>query len=153
MKVLVATDGSPSGGAAIDAVALRPWPDGTEIEVLTVIHTAVPFILDPTYTIAFIHMDQLEKARQRAPEIASGAAALLRAPGRHVTTQVLEGAPKHVIVEEADRWGADLIVLGTHGYGPPGRFLLGSVAHAVVLHAPCSVEVVRTRQPATEAGG
>ncbi|MGE0462789.1 MAG: universal stress protein, partial [Vicinamibacterales bacterium] len=35
-----------------------------------------------------------------------------------------------------------------HGHGPAGRFLLGSVAHSVVLHAPCSVEVVRTRAAA-----
>jgi nucleotide-binding universal stress UspA family protein len=148
MKILVATDGSPSSAAAVASVAARPWPEKTEIEVLTVIHTAVPFILDPTYTIAFIHMDQLQKARKRAPEIADEAAGLLRRPGVTVTTQILEGAPKHLIVEEADRVGADLIVLGTHGHGPAGRFLLGSVAHSVVLHAPCSVEVVRTRAAA-----
>jgi len=141
----VATDGSPSSGAAVASVAARPWPEGTEIEVLTVIHTAVPFMLDPTYTIAFIHMDQLEKGRKHAPEIVKGAAAQIRRPGITVTTQVLEGSPKQLIVEEAERFGADLIVLGTHGHGPAGRFLLGSVAHAVVLHAPCSVEVVRAR--------
>jgi len=148
MKILVATDGSPSSGAAVAAVAARPWPEGTEIEVLTVIHTAVPFILDPTYTIAFIHMDQLEKGRKHAPELVEGAAARIRRPGLAVTTQVLEGAPKQLIVEEAERFGADLIVLGTHGHGPAGRFLLGSVAHSVVLHAPCSVEVVRARSAA-----
>ena len=144
MKILVATDGSPSSAAAVSAVATRPWPKDTEVEVLTVIHTAVPFILDPAYVIAFVHIDQLEKARKHAPEIAGCAASQLRQAGLTVTTQVLEGAPKHLIVEEAERWGADLVVLGTHGYGPAGRFLLGSVAQAVVLHAPCSVEVVRT---------
>jgi nucleotide-binding universal stress UspA family protein len=150
MKILVATDGSPSSTAAVDAVATRPWPPGTEVEVLTVIHTAVPFILDPAYVIAFIYMDQMEKARKQAPVIAENAAARLRQAGLSTTTVVLEGAPKHLIVEEAERWGADLIVLGTHGHGPAGRFLLGSVAHAVVLHAPCSVEVVRVRHE--EAG-
>lgn len=65
-----------------------------------------------------------------------------------MTTQVLERAPKTAIVEEAERWGTDLVVLGTHGHGPAGRFLLGSVAHSVVLHAPCSVEVVRSRATA-----
>ena len=48
-------------------------------------------------------------------------------------------------------WGADLVVLGTHGHGPAGRFLLGSVAHSVALHAPCSVEVVRSRKAGQEA--
>ncbi|MGE0813858.1 MAG: universal stress protein [Vicinamibacterales bacterium] len=143
MKILLATDGSPSAQAAVEAVATRPWPDATAIRVLTVIHTAVPFILDPTYTVAFIHIDQLEKARARAPELVADVAARVTRPGTTVTTEVREGSPKDLIVDEAERWGADLIVLGTHGHGAVGRFLLGSVAHSVVLHAPCSVEVVR----------
>jgi nucleotide-binding universal stress UspA family protein len=148
MKVLVAADGSPSNDVALAEAAGRPWPDGTEIQVVTVIHTAVPFVLDPTYTIAFIHIDQLEKARKRAPEIAEQAAARLRRPGLTVTTQVLEGDPRREILAQAERFGADLIVMGTHGHGAAGRLLLGSVAHAVVLHAPCSVEVVRAKAAA-----
>jgi len=48
-----------------------------------------------------------------------------------------------VILDEAESWGADLIVLGSHGYNAWKRFLLGSVSQAVVSHAKCSVEVVR----------
>lgn len=151
MKVLVAVDGSPSSTAAVEAVAARPWPEGTALEVLTVIHTAVPFVLDPTYALVFVHIDHLEKARQHAPEIAEQAAAMLRRPGLTVTTQILEGSPKTEILEEAERWEADLIVVGTHGHGAAARFLLGSVAHSVVLHAPCSVEVVRVKHVAEGA--
>jgi nucleotide-binding universal stress UspA family protein len=151
MKVLVAVDGSPSSTAAVEAVAARAWSEGTAVEVLTVIHTAVPFVLDPTYAIVFVHIDHLEKARQQAPEIAERAAAMLRRPNLTVTTQILEGSPKTEILEEAERWGADLIVLGTHGHGAAARFLLGSVAHSVVLHAPCSVEVVRVKHVAEGA--
>lgn len=71
------------------------------------------------------------------------------APDLKVAVEALEGSPKTVIIEEAERWGANLIVLGSHGYGALKRFLLGSVAHAVVLHAPCSVEVVRRPQTTT----
>lgn len=53
-------------------------------------------------------------------------------------------------MDEAERWPADLIVIGTHGYTGIKRWLLGSVAQAVVNRAPCSVEVVRKR-PAEEA--
>jgi nucleotide-binding universal stress UspA family protein len=63
--------------------------------------------------------------------------------GLQIETAVIEGEPKVVIIEEAERWGADLIVVGCHGYGPVKRFLLGSVSLAVAVHAPCSVEIVR----------
>ena len=63
-----------------------------------------------------------------------------------MTTEVLTGSPKRVIVEETEKWGADLIVLGSHGYRSWERLLLGSVSQAVVAHAECSVEVVRCRK-------
>ena len=61
--------------------------------VLTVIHTAVPVILDPAYVIAFVHIDHLEKARKRAPEIVESAAARRRRPGLAVTTRWSKGHP------------------------------------------------------------
>jgi nucleotide-binding universal stress UspA family protein len=58
---------------------------------------------------------------------------------------VYGGDPRSVIVDEAQAWQADLIVLGSHGYTGIKKWLLGSVAQSVVSHAPCSVEVVRGR--------
>jgi nucleotide-binding universal stress UspA family protein len=60
-----------------------------------------------------------------------------------IETEVLGGAPQRAIVERARDWGADLIVVGSHGYGFWSRALLGSISNAVVNHAPCSVLVVR----------
>ncbi len=152
MKVLLATDGSPSSEAAIQEVASRHWPDETEIEVLTVIHTRLPLVADPVLVLAASHETLLKEARQKAPAIAEKAAGQIRekAPRVRIVTKILEGTPKAVIVERAEKWGADLIVLGSHGYGPVSRFLLGSVAHAVALHAPCSVQIVRSRQNAPQ---
>jgi nucleotide-binding universal stress UspA family protein len=59
---------------------------------------------------------------------------------------LLPGPPRTVILEEAESWGADLIVLGSHGYRAWERFLLGSVSQAVVSHAKCSVEVALDAQ-------
>lgn len=54
-----------------------------------------------------------------------------------------------MILEEAEAFGADLIVVGSHGHGMLERFLLGSVSQAVALHASCSVEIVRGQKTQT----
>jgi nucleotide-binding universal stress UspA family protein len=64
-----------------------------------------------------------------------------------ISGDVISGSPKHIIVEEADRWDADLIVVGSRGHSSWESLLLGSVPQSVVMHAKCSVEVVRVRTP------
>jgi nucleotide-binding universal stress UspA family protein len=59
------------------------------------------------------------------------------------TVAVIEGRPAEVLVEEAERLDADLIVVGNVRMQGPGR-ILGSVGNHVVHHAPCSVLVVKT---------
>jgi nucleotide-binding universal stress UspA family protein len=54
------------------------------------------------------------------------------------------GDPRSCILDVAKEWGADLIVLGSHGRRGLDRFLLGSVSETVAVHAPCSVRVVRS---------
>jgi nucleotide-binding universal stress UspA family protein len=53
------------------------------------------------------------------------------------------GEPRAFILDEAKAWGADLIVLGSHGRHGLDRLLMGSVSESVALYAHCSVEVVR----------
>ena len=62
-----------------------------------------------------------------------------------VETELLAGIPKHAVVDEAERWGADLVVVGSHGYSGFERFLLGSVSQSIAHHARCSVLIVRCR--------
>src|SRR4030095_5369149 len=63
-----------------------------------------------------------------------------------VTAKTLKGDPTIAIPEEAERCGADLIVVGTHGYNALERLWLGSVSRAVASHAKCSVEIARRRK-------
>lgn len=58
---------------------------------------------------------------------------------------VLKGRPADEILAEADRWNADLVVVGDHNRTVLSRFFLGSTADAVVRHAPCPVLVVRQK--------
>jgi nucleotide-binding universal stress UspA family protein len=147
MKVLLAIDGSPHSHAALLEFVTRPWPIGTEVQILTVIHPSIPLIMEPTLVVAAAHMEQTLDLRRDAPALVEAASKMIRNadPGISVTTKVIEGIPKNAIVQEAQDWSADLIVLGSHGYGRVRRVLLGSVAGAVVAKAPCSVQVVRAR--------
>jgi len=149
MKILLAVDGSKFSQAAVEEVIRRPWPPGTEVRVLSVVHP-FPYIpmLDPGFVGPAAHFDSLKQERERASRDVDQAAKEIRdrAPELKLAVESLEGSPKKMIVEEAERWGADLIIVGSHGYGPAKRFLVGSVAQAVFLHAPCSVEVVRSLQ-------
>ena len=145
MKILLAVDGSPHSERAIDAVARRPWPTNTTVKILTVVHPSIPIIADPGFVIAAIHEEQSLALWHSAPRLLEKASDAIRGnTDVTVITKILEGSPKRVIVDEAKEWGADLIVMGSHGYGRLARLALGSVAGAVVANAPCSVEVVRT---------
>jgi nucleotide-binding universal stress UspA family protein len=146
MKILLTTDNSPSSEVALREVLRRPWPPDTEVRVLSVAH-ATPFVPDLTLTGIGLHYYSLDQAQKHAAHAVSAAVRELSsaAPGLIVTSVVLEGAPSAQIVEEAERWGADLIVLGSHDHGAAVRMVAGSVSHRVILHAPCSVEVVRDR--------
>ena len=147
MKVLLAIDGSPHSHAALVEFVTRPWPSGTELQILTVVHASIPLFLDPTLLVAAAHMEQTLEQRRDAPALVEAASQMIHAadPGISVTTNIIEGIPEDAIVEEAQSWGADLIVLGSHGYGRMRRVVLGSVAGAVVAKAPCSVQVVRAK--------
>jgi nucleotide-binding universal stress UspA family protein len=63
---------------------------------------------------------------------------------------VVEGKPVDAISRVAAEQSCDLIVVGTHGWGPWHRLLLGSTAERLVRAAPCPVLTVKL--PATEAG-
>lgn len=147
MKVLLAIDGSAHSHAAVVEFGGQPWPTGTEVQILTVIHPSIPLVIDPVFIGASAHVQQSEELRSDAPALLDTASRLIRsaAPGVVVTMKIVEGNPKDRIVQEASDWAADLVVLGSHGYGRVRRLILGSVASAVVAEAPCSVQVVRAK--------
>ena len=144
MRVLVAVDGSPCSTRAIEQVLRRPWPAGSEFQVTSVVHTSIPVVPEPTLTGYSLHEFALEEQRGKATDAAREAAhRLAELPDATIATSVLEGKPAQVLVEEARRWNADLVVVGSHGHGAVARALLGSVSQYVAVHAPCSVEIAR----------
>ncbi|MGE0684593.1 MAG: universal stress protein [Candidatus Binatia bacterium] len=150
MKILLAIDGSPCSEAAVREVATRQWPEGSEVKILAVVTVLLPDVpLDPFFVTYAAHMEMMKKERTRLEELVERTASELRksvvSKELHIETAVIDGSPKQIIVEQAEQWNADLIILGCHGFGPVKRFLLGSVSQAVAVHAPCSVEIVRLR--------
>jgi nucleotide-binding universal stress UspA family protein len=157
MRILLAIDGSPCSETAINEVARRPWPAGSDIRIVSAFE--VPLPLSPTpesFVISSEYLDQMEHvAHEQAKAIVDAAAKKVVAEVDQtirVTTGVLIGSPRSAILEESEDWEAELIVVGSHGYGPWQRFLLGSVSQGVVSHARCSVEVVRCNQPVVDSG-
>ena len=146
MRILLAVDGSPCSEAAVNEVALRPWPAHSELRIVS----AFQIPLGPTpeaWAIPPEYYAEMERTvREQAQKVVAAASARLKkalGQGVNVNGQVLAGSPRSAILEEAEGWKADLIVVGSHGYGPWHRLVLGSVSQAIVLHAKCSVEVVR----------
>jgi len=144
MRILVAYDGSPSANAAVEEVIRRPWPAGTQIRLITVVDQPVPVpapdgtvywpLLETVPTVlreeAYHHLrDVLGKFNER--------------PDLETSYELREGSPKRCLLEAIQEWGADLVIAGSHGKGSVERIFLGSVSHALVTHAPCSVEVIK----------
>lgn len=147
MKILIAVDGSPYSEAALDEVVRRPWPKGSGILIITAYE--FPFAATPeVWALPPDYYEQMETAvRRNADSIIDAAVAKVTEKlGGDVVVKgrAIAGSPKRVITDEAQRWNANLIVVGSHGYPAWERLLLGSVSQAVVAHAKCSVEVVRS---------
>jgi len=148
MKILLATDGSDCSKAAVNSVAERPWPRGSEVKIVSAMETPYAPTTE-TWVLPDSYYRELEKAA-RAQAEAAVKEAIMRiecgmASGLEIITEIKSGSAREVILDEAEKWNADLIVLGSHGYNGWQRFLLGSVSHAVATHAHCSVEIVRQK--------
>lgn len=146
MKVLLAVDGSACSDAATEEVCRRPWPEGSLVKVINAFELSLPPTAE-TWALPSGYFEEMDQAiRKHSQTIVEQAIGKLKAKlnkAVRIDGGCFPGSPRSVILEEAERWGADLIVVGSHGYRMWERFLLGSVSQSVVLHAKCSVEVVR----------
>ncbi len=146
MKILLATDGSAHSKAAVEEVARRPFPLNTKVRIVSA-YERTPLItaMGPMGVSQDYYAEADLHALKAAENTTENAAKILRKknPALTITTIVIEGSPKSVILKEAETFRADLIVVGSHGHGVVERFLLGSVSQSVAMHAKCSVEIVR----------
>jgi len=142
MKVLLAYDGSASAEAAVTELIQVRKGEGVDVRIVNVVQpalVAVPPQMAPGYA------PELEEEKAKARSILDGVATRLRVAGYRAEIVVRQGEIRKTILDMAEEWNADLIMLGSHGYGQVKRFWLGSVAEYVARHADCSVEIVRGR--------
>lgn len=142
MKYLLAIDGSP---ASLQAVhwALRQAAEGLRCEFVLV-NVQEPASL---YEVVTAHdVDVIEQVRGAAgADLLKDAEALVQAAGFDFESEVAGGAPEHLIIELAENYGCDAIVMGARGMGSsPDDGGLGPVAQAVLDSATLPVVVVRT---------
>jgi nucleotide-binding universal stress UspA family protein len=142
VRVLVATDGSAHAERAVSLVAAQPWPEGSVFRV--VVADDGPLPSGEVAGGAPLVYDGYAGGAEDPGSVASRATELLTRPGWSVTSEVLRGRAATVVVEEGQRFDADLIVVGSRGRGPLGSLALGSVSAEVVDHAGRPVLVARS---------
>jgi len=140
MKILMGIDDSKFSGDVLRAIATQFRTENTEVRVLHVLEPIAP----APPQMAAGYAPELEDQKKPARDLVERIANELRSAGFKVETAVEVGDIRETIIDSAAEWGADLIVVGSHGRSGIQRFLLGSVAEFVARHAKCSVEIVRT---------
>jgi nucleotide-binding universal stress UspA family protein len=137
MEVLLATDLAEGAKRTASLVDSLQWPKGTRIEVLAVGPTVdgeLASRYDALYT----------RVREGVDLELATAARVLERDGREIVTSFQFGRPASLIVEEASRIAADLVIVGSHAHGTLAVNIPGSVAAEVIDHASAPVLVART---------
>jgi len=145
-KILVPIDGSATSNAGLaEAIRLA----ASQQSALRLVHVAEDFKLVPGAEAVVYLGDTIDLMRESGKQILAQGEALARAAGlapESVLRETVGGRAATLIVDEARTWGADLIVLGTHGRRGFERLIMGSDAEEIVRTTPVPILLVRTQR-------
>ena len=158
MKLLIGYDGSEAADAALEDLARAGLPESGEALIVAASDVwpqtepalgpstvRTPNWLTPALRDAHVRVErELEDSRAIAATAKERLVGIL--PGWKVEYDAALDSPTRAILERADSFGADLIVVGSHGRSGVVRLLLGSVSQSVLTHAHCSVRVGRAHR-------
>ena len=149
MKLLVAIDSSTQSMAVIDALAhFKPPEELTLVHALTLPEIDHPMI---TSDVRDQVRDDIEKKlRQEGNALLAKTAQELPKDFEPAQQVHQVGSPAEVILETAQSAQPDMIVLGARGIGRVKELMLGSVSHRTVLHAPCSIFIMKGSLPSLQ---
>ena len=140
MKVLMAIDDEKSAKQLLTAVLQQFQPATSEIRVLHVVQPVTSASMpqmSPEWT------PELEVEKHDARFLVHTTAQQLTRAGFKIEKSVEIGDPERCILENAQSWHADIILVGSHSRARIQDLLLGDTAESVARHARCSVEIVR----------
>lgn len=157
MRLLIGYDGSESADAAVDDLLKAGLPREVEALIVSVAEVLMPPELigdqSPTGSVTLRRVAvaaaqakaQAAEALKEAQEFATKAGERVQSyfPDWKVQTEALTGWPTDVLIQKADEWTPDLVVVGSQGRSALGRLILGSVSRKVVTDSHHSVRVAR----------
>lgn len=145
-KILVPVDGSPTSS--------RGLQEAIQLAKLAVARIKLLHVVDEiSFMTSFeagmgLTAEMLQLLKEGGEQVLQEAATQVRAAGLEVETELVEsyaGRVSDLIIDKAREWGAQLIVLGTHGRRGAGRMLLGSDAEQILRQSPVPVLLVRAQ--------
>lgn len=156
-NMLVAIDGSPTSNRGLRMAIELAKEQRATLHVLHVIDdTVLATSIDGGAYVPPSYMDNmLEGMRETARRVMAAAEKLATAHGIGIAPVLIEAnghGVAHVILAQARKLHADLIVLGTHGRRGLRRLVMGSDAEAVLREATAPVLLVRTTGRSVSAG-
>lgn len=142
-NILVPVDGSAASKRGLaEAIKLANGLNAT----LRLVHVVNEFVMDTAYAPALYHAQLIESLREIGRKTLADAEASVAAQGLKAETELIEtigGRAADLIVEQAQKWPADLIAMGTHGRRGVRRLVMGSDAELVLRLSPVPVLMVR----------
>lgn len=151
-RILVAIDGSPPSGHALRTASELGRQSGAQLRLVHVLDQSAYWTgYDPAGGAAGQLLAAMQDSGRRVLDEAAQAA---RAAGVAADTLLVDrlgagGRLGEAVADAAGTWGADLIVVGTHGRRGPSRLLLGSGAEEIIRLSPVPVLVTRGADGAT----
>jgi universal stress protein A len=143
-SIVVPTDFSPTSEQAVEYAGALATSLGATVHLVHVLDRLLSPEMAwaaPATEAAALRERLYQDGRAKLADLA----ATVRESGVPVTTEVRSGPPSQEVVHAAVDYGADLIVMTTHGRTGFSHLLLGSVAEDVIRHAPCPVLALRVR--------
>jgi nucleotide-binding universal stress UspA family protein len=141
-RILVAVDGSEAAHRAVEFLARCPFKGPAQVTAVTV----WPAGRSEGWSVPTGQAGRSEVKRvveEKGQELLRNITAECRSESYRFTTELLHGDPAFAILDAAARHQSQIVIIGSRGTKAIKRFLLGSVSEKVLVHASCSVLIVR----------